>query len=125
MLRIGRFMTRRGWQRAVGDDPYGGEIAQWFGNYDVLITPTLAGPAVPVGKWRGAGWVATTLGSSNWLCTPPWNLAGVPAMSIPGGMSSHGMPLGLQLVAPVGHEQRLLAVAAQLETLNPWPTWEQ
>jgi amidase len=50
-----------------------------------------------------------------------WNLAGYPAMSVPAGRHPSGLPIGVQLVAAPGGEARLLAIAAQLETRNPWP----
>ena len=49
----------------------------------------------------------------------PWNLAGWPAMVLPVGRHTSGLPLSVQLVAPPGHEARLLAVAAQLEQAAP------
>ena len=41
---------------------------------------------------------------------------GCPAISIPAGFTADGLPVGLQLVAPVGHERRLLEVASALES---------
>jgi amidase len=58
------------------------------------------------------------LGVGNWLYTTPWNLAGLPAASVPFG-SDHGLPLGLQIVAPAGGEQTVLALAAEIERLRP------
>ena len=51
----------------------------------------------------------------------PWDLAGFPAMSVPAARYPSGLPIGVQLVAPPGGESQLLALAAQLESLNPWP----
>ena len=48
------------------------------------------------------------------------NLTGQPAISLPLSTSPTGLPIGIQLVAPYGREDRLLAVAAQLETAAPW-----
>jgi amidase len=53
--------------------------------------------------------------------TPPLNVVRYPAMSVPGGSGPHGLPIGVQLAAAPGREALLLAVAAQLETLRPWP----
>jgi len=78
-----------------------------------------AGPAaVPTGTWSGQGWVRAMLGVGNWLFTTPWNRAGLPAASVPFG-SDQGLPLGLQIVAPAGREQVVLARAAQIEQVRP------
>ena len=58
------------------------------------------------------------LGVGNWLYTTPWNLAGLPAASVPFG-SDQGLPLGLQIVAPAGGRATVLALAAQIERLRP------
>jgi aspartyl-tRNA(Asn)/glutamyl-tRNA(Gln) amidotransferase subunit A len=50
--------------------------------------------------------------------TQPFNLAGVPALSVPCGRAD-GLPVGLQLVAPWMEESRLLAVGTLLESLQP------
>jgi amidase len=42
-------------------------------------------------------------------------------MSVPAGLDPRGLPLAVQLVAPPGGEGQLLALAAQLEQLRPWP----
>jgi amidase len=118
MVRRGQRAARR--VRPASADPFASRAAEWLGGYDALLTPTLARPAVPVGRWAGKGWVTTMLGVGNWLCTTPWNLAGLPAASIPFG-SEGGLPLGLQIVAPAGGEPTILALAAQLERLRPWP----
>jgi aspartyl-tRNA(Asn)/glutamyl-tRNA(Gln) amidotransferase subunit A len=51
------------------------------------------------------------------VSTLPPSLAGVPAMSLPCGLDSRGLPIGLQLVAPAFEESRLFAVAHAIETL--------
>jgi amidase len=73
-------------------------MVRWFSNHDILLLPTLATTAVLIGKWRGQGWVRTTMGFGNWLLTTPWNLARFPAMSVPAGISCEGLPLAIQLV---------------------------
>jgi amidase len=98
-------------------------MTRWFATHDVLLMPTTASPAVPLGRWQGKNWITTTLGVANWICTPPWNIAGFPAMSVPAGLSPDGLPLAVQLVGLPGTERTLLAVARQLEELRPWPRW--
>jgi amidase len=112
-----RKMARRGEKLAkkvkpAAEDPFGARMREWFADYDVLIAPTLSRPPVPIGTWQGKGWVRTMLGVANWLYTVPWNLARLPAASVP----FHGH--GVQLVGPEGSELRLLSLAAQLESLD-------
>ena len=52
--------------------------------------------------------------------TLPFNLTGQPAMSLPLGTSSDGLPIGVQLVAPFGREDVLFRLASQLEAAQPW-----
>jgi amidase len=109
-----RKMARRGAKIAhkvqpAADDPFGERMRRWFADYDALITPTLARPPVPIGKWAGKGWIRTMLGVANWIYTVPWNLARLPAASIPFG------GVGLQLIGPPDSEGTLLSLAAQLE----------
>ncbi len=47
----------------------------------------------------------------------PWTDAGMPALSLPAGRGMSGLPIGLQLIAPFGQDEALLAWAAQIETL--------
>ncbi|HLJ68650.1 MAG TPA: amidase family protein [Chloroflexota bacterium] len=62
---------------------------------------------------------------ANWLLTTPWNLVGFPAMAVPAGLSGDGLPLAVQIVGEPGTEGTLLAVAAQLEEIRPWPRWTE
>ena len=49
----------------------------------------------------------------------PFNLSGHPAVSLPCGWSSDGLPIGLQIVGPWYADRRVLALAAQLERERP------
>ena len=70
-------------------------------------------PAAPAAAPRG---LATTGDPS---CCTLWSLVGFPALNLPVGM--HGtLPIGLQLAAPRGHDDRLLAVAAWCERALPF-----
>jgi amidase len=52
--------------------------------------------------------------------TPPWNMSGQPAISLPLHWNADGLPIGVQLVAAYGREDVLIRVAAQLEAAHPW-----
>ncbi|MCV7179083.1 amidase [Mycolicibacterium sphagni] len=97
--------------------------ARFFHNYDVLLTPTLADETPRVGHLdptadyqqiidRLVDWVAFT---------PLQNTTGEPAISLPLGHSPSGMPVGMMLSGPTGHERRLLELAFELEAAKPWP----
>jgi aspartyl-tRNA(Asn)/glutamyl-tRNA(Gln) amidotransferase subunit A len=55
------------------------------------------------------------------LCTIPSNLYGGPALSVPCGLSDDGLPVGLQVMAPVMADDRLYRVAAAVERALPFP----
>jgi aspartyl-tRNA(Asn)/glutamyl-tRNA(Gln) amidotransferase subunit A len=52
----------------------------------------------------------------------PSNLTGLPAMSVPCGFTSKGLPIGLQLIGRAFEEQRLLQIAYAYEQATPWHT---
>ena len=52
--------------------------------------------------------------------TPPWNVTGQPAISLPLHRTDAGLPIGVQLVAGYAREDLLLRVAAQLEYAHPF-----
>jgi amidase len=85
--------------------------------FDVLLTPTMAEPAPPIGSLRGAG-VERILQLVPY--TMPYNLSGQPAIGLPLHWSADGLPIGIQLVAAYGREDVLLRLAAQLERACPW-----
>jgi Asp-tRNA(Asn)/Glu-tRNA(Gln) amidotransferase A subunit family amidase len=72
--------------------------------HDALLSPTAPSPA-PEG-------LAAT--GDPWFCAP-WSFAGVPALSLPVGLSPRGLPHAVQLVAAAGRDAALLAVAAWCE----------
>ena len=51
----------------------------------------------------------------------PFNISGMPAVSIPVGTSTDGMPVGLQVVARRSEEELVLACGALAEANRPWP----
>jgi amidase len=120
--RAGRLLRRT---RPVPDGPPARVLARyraWFEDHDVLLSPTQAAPPLRVGAYQDKGWSRTLLGLTGYMpFTPPFNLVGFPAASVPAGTSAEGLPLGVQLAAAPGGEALLLSLARQLETLRPWP----
>jgi aspartyl-tRNA(Asn)/glutamyl-tRNA(Gln) amidotransferase subunit A len=80
------------------------ELPSMFDDVDVLLTPATPAPAPPE---------LTTTGDPRFQS--PWTYAGVPTIALPSGLSQSGLPLGVQLVAPAGQEERLLRAARWCE----------
>jgi amidase len=119
---LGRLALRAGLPRPAGRTRWQRKCAQFFAGHDVLVTPTLAQPPVRSVSWAARGWLANVWSDVRYapFCAA-WNLAGWPAMAVPAGLHPSGLPLSVQLVARPGGEALLLAIAAQLEQLRPWP----
>jgi amidase len=118
----GRAILRMGYPKPSGRAGWQRVAERFFAEHDVLITPALAQPPLRAIAWSQRGWLANVL--ANARCAPfaaPWNLAGWPAMTVPAGIGADGLPLAVQLVGRPGSEAVLLAVAAALEHLRPWP----
>ncbi|MEA2126119.1 MAG: amidase [Solirubrobacteraceae bacterium] len=93
-------------------------LAGLHATYDLLLTPTLAGPPPRIGAFgdddEGEAMLA-------WIpYTQVANLTGRPAMSVPLHWTAAGLPLGVQFVAPLRGEGTLLRLASQLEQSHPW-----
>lgn len=88
---------------------------------DIYLTPVLAKPPVALGTIDGAKGMAVFSTLSDYVgYTPLQNVAGAPAMSVPLGMSSAGLPIGVHFSAAKGQEKRLLELAYELEQAQPW-----
>ena len=88
---------------------------RWWDEYDVLVTPTTAGPASPLGDYLRS--YVSGLGSA---FTRPINVTGQPAISLPLGWPDDGLPRGVQLVGGYGREDTLIRLSARLEEALPW-----
>jgi amidase len=121
-VRVGRVLRRA---TPAPDGPPARALARyraWFDDHDVLLSPTLAAPPLRIGAYHGRGLSRTVLGLTGFMpFTPPLNLVGFPAASVPAGFSADGLPIGVQLAAAPGGEALLLSLARQLEILRPWP----
>jgi aspartyl-tRNA(Asn)/glutamyl-tRNA(Gln) amidotransferase subunit A len=97
-----------------------GELQKVFERHDVLVSPTLSAPPLPVemdvgGEIEIAGRKAGTVRGAWYPYTYPMNLTGHPALSMPCGRSAGGLPIGLQLAGRWYDDRWLLGVAALLE----------
>jgi len=89
----------------------GRDFASAFERVDVLVSPTTPTTAFTLGE-RVDDPMAMYLAD---LCTIPSNLYGGPALSLPCGLSDDGLPVGLQIMAPVQADERMYRVAAAVE----------
>jgi amidase/6-aminohexanoate-cyclic-dimer hydrolase len=99
-------------------------IAQFMERYDVILSPTLASPPLPLGHigldtgrtmmdWgREVGTFAAFTGI--------YNGTGQPSMSLPLAMSKDGLPIGVMATGRFGEEGLLFRLAGQIEKAAPW-----
>ena len=92
-------------------------------DFDVVLNPTLGRTAIPL------DWVNGEVAPADYFIRNDeifpynyvFNLAGWPSVSVPAGFDQLGHPIGVQLSARPGGEHILLAVAAHIEQVQPWP----
>ncbi|MEV8372375.1 amidase [Kribbella sp. NPDC056861] len=87
--------------------------------YDVLVTPTLPLTAFPVGQdvpdnWHSPEWTSWT------PYTYPFNLTQQPALSVPCGLTSRGLPVGLQIVGARHADALVLRVGQAYQAITDW-----
>ena len=98
------------------------KITSLWAGFDLLLTPTLALPPVPVGwEWEPEDpWEQFDRAARFTPFTAAFNVTGQPAISVPLHWTDEGLPIGVQLVGPPLGDALLVRVAAQLETARPW-----
>ena len=87
------------------------EYTELFKQYDVLLSPTAPTPAFKLGE-NTADPIQMYLAD---IMTVPPSLAGLPAISVPAGESSDGLPIGVQLIGDYQTDARLLKLASEVE----------
>ena len=87
------------------------EYTELFKNYDVLLSPTAPTPAFKLGQ-NTADPIQMYLAD---IMTVPASLAGLPAISVPAGENSEGLPIGVQLIGNYQTDSRLLDLAKAVE----------
>jgi aspartyl-tRNA(Asn)/glutamyl-tRNA(Gln) amidotransferase subunit A len=94
-----------------------GDFAKAFEAADVLLTPTAPTPAFRIGEKTGD---PLTMYLSD-IYTIPCNLAGIPGLSVPCGLSAEGLPIGAQLLSAHFREEALFSAAGAIERAVPVP----
>ncbi|MEU1296059.1 amidase [Streptomyces sp. NPDC005840] len=111
----------KGVRASTARDALRRRLEPFFAEHDILLTPALARRSPAAEPWHERSWLRNALVNS--ACSPlspPWNLTGWPAMSVPFGSLPSGAPCAVQLAGPPGSEQDLLDLAARIESLRPW-----
>jgi amidase len=99
------------------------KIVGYLDNYDLVLTPALARPPIPIGEVHGRGpdpWDHYQRSGHFTPYTAIFNVTGLPAIALPLYQTDDGLPLAVQLAARPLREDVLLSVASQLEHALPW-----
>ena len=124
MARSGADASASDYAAALSHIHYiGRRMGRFSDRYDVILSPTTAAPAPRLGEIDMdsedlKGYMQIT--NRYTAFTQLLNVTGQPAISLPLGRSSEGLPIGVQLAAPQGGEGLLFGMAAQLERARPW-----
>ncbi len=123
-LEMGSKVTLADYSRALGRrDQLKAQVADVFEDYDLLISPTLAVPGVPVGQFPEQIAGKPSYPHKYFSFHPftyPINVVGHPAASIPAGFSADGLPIGLHIVGRMYDEETVIAASAAFEKARPW-----
>jgi aspartyl-tRNA(Asn)/glutamyl-tRNA(Gln) amidotransferase subunit A len=122
LVEIGRFVTGADYLKA---EQYRTllmeEYRRVFEDVDVVL-----GPTTPITAWNIGDWTVDVGGkeesvlAASWRFTYPYNLTGLPAISVPCGFDAQGLPIGLQIAAKPFDEVTLLRVAHAYERTHEW-----
>jgi aspartyl-tRNA(Asn)/glutamyl-tRNA(Gln) amidotransferase subunit A len=122
LVEMGRLVTgpdylkAEQYRRVLMDD-----FRRHFADLDVIV-----GPTMPLTAWRRGEWDVTVGGqpesvlAASWRLTYPYNLAGLPAISLPCGVDRGGLPIGLQIAGKPFDERMVLRVAHAYERRHDW-----
>lgn len=89
--------------------------------YDLLLTPTLPITAFEAGNHYPSNISNDKTDYLNWTpFTYPFNITGQPAATVPCGIDSNGIPVGLQIIGRWRDDVKVLRVSAAFESIAPW-----
>jgi Asp-tRNA(Asn)/Glu-tRNA(Gln) amidotransferase A subunit family amidase len=115
-VREGRELSAVAYERALSERvEVADRMRRLFEEYDLLLSPTMPDTAWPADQEPETPLFAR-LGF-----TFPFNLSGLPAVSVPCGLDRSGRPIGLQIAAGWHRDDLALAAAARFEEAHPWP----
>lgn len=102
-------------------------LALWR-DFDVLLSPVTLAPPPAIGHLDPVNLEPREFNRRQSFIfgyTPPYNMTGQPSLSLPLGMSSDGLPIGMMFTARIADEAMLYRLAAQIEATVPWQPWAE
>lgn len=124
LVQMGRNTSSVAYSRAINAcHQVGLAVARFQEKYDLILSPTLAKPPVPLGLLSLSPENIQAYGKDVNEFSPftsLYNVTGQPSMSVPLHWTADGLPVGVMFSARFGDEATLLRVAAQLEKAKPW-----
>ncbi len=121
-LEHGQEVTGADLSRAINEvDKIGRRLEDFFDDFDLLLSPTMAVPAFPIEQRPSV--IGGREVEPFWGFLPftyPINMSGQTAASVPCGYSEDGMPIGLHIIGPRGSEAKVLQASAAFEQAQPW-----
>jgi amidase len=99
------------------------QVQRFWKDHDILLTPTTAEPPPPLGTFLeppGNPLESLFRAAAFAPFTPPWNVTGQPALSLPLHRTASGLPIGVQLVGAYAREDLLIRLASQIEEAAPF-----
>jgi Asp-tRNA(Asn)/Glu-tRNA(Gln) amidotransferase A subunit family amidase len=122
-MQAGRNTSSVSYSRAIATlHQIGLAMAKFHQNYDLVLSPTLAKPPVPLGvlslSQEVATWGKAVMEFSPY--TALYNITGQPSMSVPLHWTPEGLPVGVMFSGRFGEDAVLFRLAAQLEREQPW-----
>ncbi|MEK6303781.1 MAG: amidase [Acidobacteriota bacterium] len=124
LAEAGRAVSSVAYSRAIATlHQVGLALAKFQQSYDVILSPTLAKPPVPLGvlSLSPANIAQYTKDVTEFgPYTALYNVTGQPSMSVPLHWSADGLPIGVMFSGRFGEDATLLRLASQLERAKPW-----
>ncbi|HYH21691.1 MAG TPA: amidase [Azospirillum sp.] len=116
-LEIGRFLSAVDYLKAQRLRRHiAGQLRKALDGADALVMPTLLATAPPAGAATlDVGGTSLPVHTALTRCTAPFNLAGLPALTLPCGDDADGLPVGLQIVGRPGADIAVLGIGAAVE----------
>jgi len=122
LVEMGRFVTAPDYLKAEQVRTLlMNDFCQAFESVDVIV-----GPTMPITAWKAGEWTVKvgerdeSVLSASWRFTFPYNLTGLPAISLPCGFDRSGLPIGLQIAGRPFDEAMVLRVADAYERTHEW-----
>jgi aspartyl-tRNA(Asn)/glutamyl-tRNA(Gln) amidotransferase subunit A len=122
LLKYASNSTAVDFTKAVGNvDAIKSALADQFDKFDLLVSPTM--PVAPYECGKPSGNIDGYDVDGSWAglaFTYPINSSGHPAASIPAGLNSNGLPIGLHIIGKFGDEATIIKASAAFEKAKPW-----